>query len=108
MLLKRASSKYEINSTGSSQTAKIALQNQPNHTRETFNKFKQLMDVKKRLNDISLSAIYCKVKSEIEDLGKGSIGASIVENFYKRKMNPKPKTLKLIAPWVENERRDHG
>ena len=52
--------------------------------------------------------MYRKLKSEIEDLGKGSIGTSTLENFYKCKTNPRPNTLKLIASWVENEKRDHG
>ena len=49
-----------------------------------------------------------KCKSEIKDLGKGTIGASTVENFYKQKTNPKPRTLEVIVSWVENERRDYG
>jgi hypothetical protein len=39
--------------------------------------------------------MYCKIKGEIEDLGKGTI-------------NPRPNTLKLIASWVENEKGDYG
>ena len=38
--------------------------------------------------------MYCKIKSEIEDLGKGTIGTS--------------NTLKLIASWVENEKGGYG
>ena len=51
--------------------------------------------------------MYLKVKSEIKDLRKGSIGVSTLENFYKRKTNPKPKTLKVIVSWIENERREY-
>jgi len=66
-----------------------------------WNEFKQLFDAKRKL-DISLSEICCKIKSKIEDFGKGIVGTSTLENFY---MNPKPNnTLKLIASWVENER----
>ena len=50
------------------------------------------------------SKIYRKVKSEIEDLGQGSIGTSTAKNFYKWKTNSKLNTLRLIVLWVENER----
>jgi hypothetical protein len=54
------------------------------------NEFKQLFDAKRKLNESSLSEMYCKIKSEIKDLGKCSIGASaIAENFYKCKTNPR-------------------
>jgi hypothetical protein len=69
-----------------------------------WNEFKKLVDAKRKTNDVSLSKMYRNIKSEIEDLGKGSIGTSTLENFYKRKTNPKPRTLKLIAFWVENEK----
>jgi hypothetical protein len=52
--------------------------------------------------------MYCKIKSEIENLGKGTIGTSMLANLYKCKTNPRPNTLKLVAFWVENERRDYG
>ena len=70
--------------------------------------FKQLFDAKKKLNNSSLSEMYCKVKGEIDNLDKGAIGTSTLENFYKCRTNPKPNTLKLIASWVENKRRDHS
>jgi hypothetical protein len=64
---------------------------------------------KRKLANISLSAMCSKVKNKINDLGKGSIGTSTLKNFYKRKTNPntKPKTLKLVASWVENKKRDY-
>ena len=63
-----------------------------------WNEFKQFLDANKKLNETSLSEMYCKVKSEIEGLGKGniSIGVSTVKNFYKCKTNPKIKTLRLM------------
>jgi hypothetical protein len=73
-----------------------------------WNEFKQLFDTKKKLGNSSLSEMYCKIKGEIEDLGKGTIGTATLENFYKCKTNPKPNTLKLIASWVKNERRDYS
>ena len=73
-----------------------------------WNEFKNLFDAKRKLNESSLSEMYCKIKSEIEDLGKGTIGTSTLENFYKCKTNPKPNTLKLIASWVENEKGGYG
>ena len=48
-----------------------------------WNKFAHLFDAKRKTDDVSLSKMYCKLKSEIEDLGKGSIGTSTLENFYK-------------------------
>jgi len=72
-----------------------------------WNEFKQIIDAKRKLDNVSWSKMYLKVKSEIEDLRKGSIGVSTLENFYKRKMNPKPKTLKVIVSWIENERREY-
>ena len=71
-----------------------------------WNKFAHLFDAKRRTNDVSLSKMYHKLKREIEDLGKGSIGTSTLENFYKPKTNHKPRTLQLVASWVENERED--
>ena len=69
-----------------------------------WNEFKQLFEAKSKLNESSLSEMYCKVKSEIKDLGNGTIGTFTLENFYKCKTNPRPNTLKLIASWVENEK----
>jgi hypothetical protein len=62
-----------------------------------WNEFKQLFDAKRKLDNSSLSEMYCKIKSEINDLGKGTIGVSTLENFYKQKTNPKPRTLQLVA-----------
>jgi hypothetical protein len=73
-----------------------------------WNEFKKLFDAKRKLNDSSLSEMYCKVKGEIDNLEKGTIGTSTLENFYKCKTNPKSRTLSLISLWVENERRDHS
>ena len=72
-----------------------------------WNEFKRIIDAKRKLDNVSWSKMYLKVKSEIKDLRKGSIGVSTLENFYKRKMNPKPKTLKVIVSWIENERREY-
>ena len=47
-----------------------------------WNEFKRILDAKRKLDNISQSKMYRKIKSEIEDLGKGSIGVSTVENFY--------------------------
>ena len=47
-----------------------------------WNEFKQFFDAERK--DISMSRMYRKVKSEIEDLGTGTIGASFTiqdENF---------------------------
>ena len=58
-----------------------------------FKELKQLFDTKRKLDDNSLSAIFCKIKSEIEDLKKGIIGASMVKNFFtnaKRILSPIP------------------
>ena len=52
--------------------------------------------------------MYCKIKSEIENLEKGAVGTFALENFYMCRMNPKPNTIKLIVSWVENERGDYG
>jgi len=73
-----------------------------------WNEFKKLVDAKRKLNDSSLSKMYRKIKGEIDNLEKSTIGTSTLENFYKRKTNPKPKTLKLIASWIENERKEYG
>ena len=73
-----------------------------------WNEFKKLFDAKRKLHNSSLSEMYCKIKSEIENLRKGTIGTSTLENFYKCKTNLKPNTLKLIASWVENEKRENG
>ena len=73
-----------------------------------WNEFKKLFEAKRKLNESSLSEMYCKIKSEIENLGKSTIGTSTVENFYKCQTNPRPNTLKMIASWVENEKRDYG
>ena len=45
----------------------------------------------------------CKIRSEIEDLGKGTIGASTVENFFTNaKRILSNQYLKVdIASWVE-------
>ncbi|KAG9303601.1 hypothetical protein G9A89_018497 [Geosiphon pyriformis] len=45
--------------------------------------------------------LWDEFKKLVEDLGKGTIGASTVENFYKQKTNSKPNTLKLIAPLIK-------
>jgi hypothetical protein len=44
-----------------------------------WNKFAHLFDAKRKTDDVSLSKIYRKLKSEIEDLGQGSIGTSTLE-----------------------------
>jgi len=56
-----------------------------------WNKFAHLFDAKRKTNDVSLSEMYCKIKREIDDFGKGTIRTSTLENFYKCRTNPKPK-----------------
>ena len=51
-----------------------------------WNKFKELFDAERKSTIIlnSLSETYCKIKSEINSLGKGTISAPTVQNFYKQ------------------------
>ena len=45
-----------------------------------WNEFKKLFNAKRKLDGISLSAMYCKIKSEIYDLGKGINSEEDCEN----------------------------
>jgi hypothetical protein len=70
----------------------LVLSNPSNHVSTLWNSFKEkLFDAKRKLGDISLSKMYCKVKNEIEYLGTGTIGTFTVGNFYKRRTNPRTK-----------------